>query len=87
MLAIEKPKAKNINGMNQNYCAKSVRILSYSGPHFPVFYSNRIRENADQNNSEYEHVLRSGYISTDGAFTNRLWQHCRHCSNLTSSTD
>ena len=76
MLVIEKaktpPKVKNINGMNQNHCAKSVRILSYSGPHFPAFYSNRIRENADQNNSEYGHFLRSEYISTDATFTNRL---------------
>ena len=30
------------------HCVKSVRIQSYSGP-----YSVRIRENADQNNSEY----------------------------------
>ena len=35
--------------------AKSVRIRSYSGPH----YSVRMRENADQNNSEYGHFLRS----------------------------
>ena len=40
---------------------KSVRIQSYYGPHFPAFgldteyicpYSVRMRENADQNNSE-----------------------------------
>ena len=52
---------------------KSVRIRSYSGPHFPAFrlnterysispYSVRMRENRDQNNSEYEHFLRSGIV-------------------------
>ena len=33
---------------------KGVRIWSYSGP-----YSIRMRENMDQNNSEYGHFLRS----------------------------
>ena len=52
-----------------NYCVKCVRIWSYSGPHFPAFglnterlricpYLVRIRENADQNNSEYRHFSR-----------------------------
>ena len=50
------------------HCVKSVRIRSYSGPHFPAFglntqYSVRMRENADQNNSEYRHCLRSVYIT------------------------
>ena len=52
-------------------CVKSVRIWSYSGPHFPSFglnngeirsislYSVRMRGNADQDNSEYRHFLRS----------------------------
>ena len=47
------------------HCVISVRIRSYSGPHFPAFglnvdliYSARMRENADQNNSEYGHFLR-----------------------------
>ena len=40
------------------HCAKSVRIQSYSGPYFPVF-SVRMRENMDQNNSEYGHFSRS----------------------------
>ena len=35
------------------HCVKSVRILSYSG-----LYSVRMRENPDQNNSEYGHFLR-----------------------------
>ena len=39
------------------HCAKSVRIRSYSGPHFPTFWLN-----TDQGNLEYEHFLRSdGY--------------------------
>ena len=36
------------------HCVKGVRIRSNSGP-----YSFRKRENTDQNNSEYEHFLRS----------------------------
>ena len=54
---------------------KSVRIRCYSGPHFPTFGLNTERygvskylvqmpENADQNNSEYEHFSSSeAYIS------------------------
>ena len=41
----------------QQYCVKSVRIRSYSGPS-----SVRMRQNTDQNNSEYEHFL--FYISS-----------------------
>ena len=47
------------------YCVKSVHIWSYSGPHFPAWglnmdrYGVRIRENADQDNSELGHFLRS----------------------------
>ena len=49
------------------HCVKSVLIRSYSGPHFPAFGLNterysvvspnsvRLRENEDQNNSEYGH--------------------------------
>ena len=47
-----------------DHCVKSVRIMSYSGPHFPAFglnteryfvtpYSVLMRENTDQNISEY----------------------------------
>ena len=39
-------------------CVKSVHIRSYSGPYFPAF-GLRMRENIDQNNSEYGHFLRS----------------------------
>ena len=55
--------------MKGEHCVKSACIWSYSGPHFPVFrlnmesispYSIRIRENANQNNSEYGHFLRIG---------------------------
>ena len=49
--------------MDNNHCVKSVRIRRSSGPHFPAFrlntYSVRMRENADQSNSEYGHFLRS----------------------------
>ena len=45
--------------MNKNpltvHCVKSVRTRSCSGP-----YSVRMRENKDQNNSEYGHFSRSG---------------------------
>ena len=53
------------------HCVKSVRIRSYSNPHFSHIrieygeirsispYSVRKRGNADQNNSEYEHFLRN----------------------------
>ena len=37
------------------HCVKSVRIWSYSGPYFPAF---ELRENMDQNNSEYGHFSR-----------------------------
>ena len=39
------------------HCVKSVRIRSYSSP-----YSVRMRENADQKNSEYGHFLRSDSV-------------------------
>ena len=48
---------------------KSVRIRSYSGPHFSAFglnterYSLQMLENADPNNSEYGHFLRSEAVS------------------------
>ena len=37
-------------------CVKSVRIRSFSGP-----YSVRMRENKDQENSEYGHFSRSDH--------------------------
>ena len=55
------------------HCIKSVRIWSYSGPHFSrifrhseylsVFSPNagKCGKNADQNNSEYGHFLRGAY--------------------------
>ena len=56
-----------------NHCVKSVRIRSYYGLHFPAFglnteilhtspHSARMRENTDQNNSEYGHFSRSKYV-------------------------
>ena len=45
---------------------------SYSGQDFPVFrispYSVRMRENADQKNSEYGHFLRSGILTKEDSF-------------------
>ena len=41
--------------MYEEHCMKSVRIRSYSDPHFPASGLN-----TDQNNSEYEHFLFSG---------------------------
>ena len=55
----------------QGHCVQSVRIRSYSGLHFRAFrlkislYSVRMRENADQNNSEYEHFSRTGIVVTN----------------------
>ena len=46
------------------HCVKSVRIRSIS------LYSVRMRENADQNNSDYEHFLRS--VGPGGRLTG--WQ-------------
>ena len=43
-----------IVNLHHQHCAKSVRIVSYSGP-----YSVRMRENTDQNNSEYGHFSRN----------------------------
>ena len=51
------------------HCVKSVGIRSYSGSYFPAFglsmeryrvslHSVQMRENADQNNSEYGHLFR-----------------------------
>ena len=76
---------KNIHGF---HCVKSVRIRSYSGPHFPhldwkrkdtlsVFSPNvgKCEKNADQNNSEYGLFLSSGFhyiIRTD------IWLCCLH---------
>ena len=39
------------------HCVKNVRIRSYSDP-----YSVRMRENTDQNSSEYGHFLRSNWF-------------------------
>ena len=52
----------------RSHCLKGIRIWSYSGPYFPTFglnmetyfvsqYSVRMRENTDQNNSEYGHFF------------------------------
>ena len=47
-------------------CVKNVRIRTYSGS-----YSVRMRENTDQNNSEYGHLLRSDCQDEDSNTTIR----------------
>ena len=47
-----------MNGLTL-HCVKSVRIRSYSGP-----YSVRMRENTNQNNSEYGHFSGSVGLNT-----------------------
>ena len=45
------------------HCVKRVHIPDFSGPYFTAFGLNtdlRMRENADQKNSEYGHFSRSG---------------------------
>ena len=48
------------------HCVKIIRIRSYSGPYIPAFGLNtvRMRENTDQNNSEYEHYWHSETFSS-----------------------
>ena len=52
---------------HHDHSVKSVRIRSYSGPYFPVSahrissFSVRMWKNTDQNNSDYGHILRSGF--------------------------
>ena len=49
------------------HCLKIICIWRFSGPHFPAFELNterffvfiRMRENTDQKNSEYAHLLHS----------------------------
>ena len=60
-------KLEKMRRVRHLHCVKYVRNGSYSGPNFPAFglntrispYSVGMWENADQNNSEYEHFLRS----------------------------
>ena len=54
-----------------NYCAKIVRVRSYSGMYFSAFglntdspYLVRMRENAIKNNFEYGHFLRIELLTT-----------------------
>ena len=54
--------------LHNYHCVTSVRIWSYSGPYFSAFGLNtgrqsiRMRENTDQNNSEYGYFLWSAYL-------------------------
>ena len=59
----------NRSTSQNTHCMKSVGIRSFSDPHFPTFWQNterwelkysvQMRENADQQNSEYRHFSRS----------------------------
>ena len=48
--------------INRLHCVKSVRIRSYSGPHFCRIFAHsnagKCGKNTDQNNSEHGHFLR-----------------------------
>ena len=70
---------------SKQHCIKSVRIRSYSGPHFPAFglntefcispYSVQMRENADQNNSEYGHFFCAVQYSSH---IQHWWEFCSY---------
>ena len=53
-------REKNLNN-RKKHCVKNVRIRSYSGPN--TDNSVRMRENTNQNNSEYGHFSRSESIN------------------------
>ena len=60
LLCRKQIKSNPCNSRQVSSSLKSVRIPSYSGPHFPVFgLTVQMMENADQNNYEYGHALRS----------------------------
>ena len=65
----------------ENHCVKSVCIRSYSGPHFPACRLNkvRMRENVDQNNSEYGHFSRNERLSCLLAYEAKM--ACLSCKN------
>ena len=65
------------------YCVKCVRIRSYFGPHFCCIWTEygKIRsnagkcgKNADQNNSEYGHFLRSVQIIQIYFLSTKIWK-------------
>ena len=59
------------NCLCHNNCVKSVRIWSYSG-----LYSVRMRENTDQNKSEYGHFSRLIYLGKEIWIILRLVKKC-----------
>ena len=78
---------------NTIHDVKSVPIRSYSGSHFPAVrteygeirsispYSVAIRENADQNNSEYGNVLRSVFKKSkilSNMISNNIYNKSQH---------
>ena len=63
------------------HCVKNVRIRSYSGP-----FSVRMRENTDQNSSEYGHFLRSDWflfiITSKKIWKKNDWGNSGFCSRF-----
>ena len=70
----------------KNHCVKSTCIRNYSGPSFPHLdwkrrdipyssYSVWMRENVDQNNSEYQHFLRSELFTEKLCNICLIWSH------------
>ena len=57
----QKLSQESMTFLSNLHCVKSVRIRSYSGPYFHAFglITGRMRENTDQNNSEYGHFSHS----------------------------
>ena len=77
--------------LKDTHCVKSVLIRSYYGPHFPAFglnteirsmspYSVQMRENVDQNNSEYGHFLRSDTLYACNHIYNGFYTVILKCS-------
>ena len=66
--------------MPSDHCVKSLRILSFSGPHFPAFALNteicrenliylvRMQGNKDQKNSKYRHFSRTEGLQNTSRF-------------------
>ena len=65
-------------------CVLSVQIRSYSTLYFP--YSVRMRENADKNNSEYEHFSCSAFHESSFRICNWIFQEGKKALYLTEDT-
>ena len=65
-------------------CVLSVQIWSYSAPYFP--YSVRMRENADQNNSEYKDFSCSVFHESSFRIRNWIFQEGKKAVYLAEDT-